>query len=381
MEAPRLRMFVFSVMALALLSLCPVASAQTQFFSATPIMDMPQPDGTCLTYDSFEGGLYENCSDVVPSDHDADGQYIATQIQPLDVNGNPSSTGKVIFVSMGMSNAQNEFAGFLTNASKNRAVNHTTLALSNGAASNQDACFWYPATGAPSCLSTAPNNFDRVAKLLPARGLSMNQVEVAWLKNANGRQHSYERGCQPTGTLCVPLCDPTLSTTCVNSVTNTDAVNLESELGDDVRAAKQRWPNLKMAFLTSRMWAGYALPSAGSPEPYAYETGFAVKWLIEAQIIQMRTGVIDPIAGDLNYNDGTAPWLAWGPYFWADGPNPRSDGLVWCGGAKTPGPPCNGEQDFAADGQHPLSVTKQVGMMLDFFLNSPYTKSWFSATP
>ena len=111
MEAPRLRMFVFSVMALALLSLCPAASAQTQFFSATPIMDMPQPDGTCLTYDSFEGGLYENCSDVVPSDHDADGQYIATQIQPLDVNGNPSSTGKVIFVSMGMSNAQNEFAG------------------------------------------------------------------------------------------------------------------------------------------------------------------------------------------------------------------------------------------------------------------------------
>ncbi|HKS81042.1 MAG TPA: hypothetical protein VJR23_06010 [Candidatus Acidoferrales bacterium] len=380
MGAPGLRMLYFSTLVIAVLFACPSTPAQTQLFSATPIMDMPQPDGSCLTYNSFPGGLYENCSNTVPADHDADGLNIVTQIQPLDVNGNPSPTGKVIFISMGMSNAQNEFAGFLTNASKNKAVNHTTLSLSNGAASNMDACFWFPATGGPSCLPSSPNNYDRIARTLPTRGLSMNQVQVAWLKEANGRVHTYERGCQPEGTLCVPLCDPTV-TGCVNSVSNTDAVNLEWELGNDVRAAKQRWPNLKMVFLTSRIYAGYALPSAGSPEPYAYETGFAVQWLIEAQIVQMRTGVIDPIAGDLNYNDGTAPWLAWGPYFWADGPNPRSDGLVWCDGALSPNPPCNGEVDFEADGQHPTSVNKQVNMMLNFFLNSPYTKPWFSATP
>src|SRR5579863_3384231 len=380
MEAPALRMFCFSTLVFALLFSCPSSLGQTQLFNATPLMDMPQPDGSCLTYDSFPGGLYENCSNNVPADHDADGQYITSQIQPLDVNGNPSPTGKVIFISMGMSNAQNEFAGFLTNASKNRAVNHTTLSLSNGAASNMYACFWFPAIGGPGCLPSSPNNYDRIAKTLPTRGLSMNQVQIAWLKEANGRVHTYERGCLPEGTLCVPLCDPTVSG-CVNSVNNTDAVNLEWELGNVVRAAKQRWPNLKMIFLTSRIYAGYALPSAGSPEPYAYETSFAVQWLIEAQIVQMRTGVIDPVAGDLNYNDGTAPWLAWGPYFWADGPNPRSDGLVWCDGTLSPKPPCNGEVDFEADGQHPTSVNKQVNMMLNFFLNSPYTKSWFSATP
>jgi hypothetical protein len=67
-----------------------------------------------------------------------------------------------------------------------------------------------------------------------------------------------------------------------------------------------------------------------NPEPYAYDSGLAVKWLIEAQIRQMQTpdGHIDDRAGNLNYHT-VAPWLAWGPYLWADGLNPRSDGLVW----------------------------------------------------
>jgi len=350
--------------------------ARAQLFDATAIMDMPQPGGSCLTYKSFQGGLYENCSNTVPTDHDADGQTFGGQIQPLDLNGNPSSTGKIVFVSMGMSNAQQEFGAFITSATKNTSVNNTTLALSNSAASNMVACFWFPAYGAPSCNSTVQNQYDRIATAMATRGIGAEQVQVAWIKNANGRVHTNSRGCSPLGTLCVPLCDPT-TPGCSNTATSTDALNVEQELGNALRAAKQRWPNLKLAFLTSRIYGGYAPPGGGCPEPYAYETGYAVKWLIEAQISQIRTGIIDPVAGDLNYNNGTAPWIAWGPYFWADGPVPRSDGLVWCDGTLSPGPPCNGEVDFAADGEHPTTTTKQVNMLMSFFLNSPYSTLWF----
>jgi hypothetical protein len=159
----------------------------------------------------------------------------------------------------------------------------------------------------------------------------------------------------------------------LNSKEKSDALRYEQQLGEILRAAKKRWPNLRIAFLSSREYGGYAKTPV-SPEPYAYEYGFSSKWLIQAQIHQMRTGTIDPIAGDLNYGRGTTPWVVWGPYIWADGTNPRSDGLVWCNGQRTP--PCNGEIDFQEDGTHPSTagIMKAGRILLNYFLASPYAK-------
>src|SRR5262249_24967499 len=123
---------------------------------------------------------------------------------------------------------------------------------------------------------------------------------------------------------------------------------------------------LRLVFISSRIYAGYATTTL-NPEPYAYESGFGVKWLIEAQIRQMRNGTIDPRAGDLNYNT-VAPLIAWGAYLWADGTNPRPEGLVWL------------QQDFEAkDGTHPSQSGEQkVGrLLLRFFKSSSVTKCWF----
>ncbi len=352
----------------------------TGVFTATPLMDMVVSNGPCATYKSFPGGLYENCSNTIPADHGADGQAIASQVVPLDANGNPNANGEIVFTSIGMSAALAEFAPFITMAEVSPSVNNATVAIFNGSASLQDACDWFPAEGPPTCDSTDQNNYDRIASSMATGGrdLTALQIQVAWIDEENGRVHVQERGCQPLGTECVPLCDETISG-CSNTPETTDALNLEQELGNILRASKQRWPNLKLVFFNSRIYGGYAIngSASASPEPFAYESGFAVKWLIEAQINQIRTGTIDPIAGDLSY--ANAPWIAWGPYTWASGPIPRSDGLVWCDGQATA--PCSGELDFDPDGVHPnvTGATKVANMLMSFFLNSPFTQSWFAA--
>ena len=106
-----------------------------------------------------------------------------------------------------------------------------------------------------------------------------------------------------------------------------------------------RFPNLKQGFLTSRIYAGYASTPL-NPEPHAYETAFADKWLIAEQI-----------AGKSDLQ----PWLAWGPYLWADGMKPRQDGLIWT------------REDLGPDGTHPSpsGQAKVAKLLLEFFNPAP----------
>jgi hypothetical protein len=250
-------------------------------------------------------------------------------------------------MSVGMSNTTQEFCSqngllpcaswtFMGKAAVHPMVNHTTLKIVNGADGGQSAGTWDQPTDA---------NYNRIInEWLTPNGLSEKQVQAAWVKVAN-----------PQPSVSLP-----------NG--NADAYTLVQQTGNIVRTLKTRYPNMQQVFLSSRIYAGYATVSTLNPEPYAYESGFAVKWLIEAQIKQMETGIVDPHAGDLDYSDGTAPWLGWGPYLWADGTNARSDGLTWV------------PADFQSDMTHPaMSGEQKVGtMLLDHMLTSPFTQSWFA---
>lgn len=305
-----------------------------QSFVAKPLTDL----GTGK-YKGFQGGLYENGSNVVPQDHAADGLALATQVKPV--------RGKFVLLAIGMSNATIEFRAFETLATADSHVNHSAMAIINGAQGAMTACFWRFASENPvqsGCRAPhpIPNQYDRIRdELLKPAGLAEDQVEVIWLKNAD-----------PRPTVALPASDA-------------DAYIYERELGETARAARARYPNLRLMFISSRVYAGYAaLPL--NPEPYAYEYGFSVKWAIQSQIEQLRSGKVDPVAGDLDYKKGVAPWLAWGPYLWADGTIARSDGLTWK------------PSEFQADGTHPNKdgVDKVAHMLLDFFTTSPYA-SWF----
>jgi len=332
--------------------------------SKIPLMDMTPSEN----YLTFQGALYENSIDTVPADHNTAGLAAAGAIQPLDTNGNPSASGKIVFVAVGRSTGVDEFAVFMNQAASNSGVNHATLAIVNGALTGAMPCVWTVTSGPPSCNPSLGNQYDRVRDMVLAPlGLTEKQVQAAWIEEYNG---------DPAADGFQSLCDPTVAG-CSNDVSHTEALRYEQQLGAILRAAKTRWPNLQQAFHSSRIYGAYATTDHSS-EPYPYEYGFSVKWLIQAQILQIRSGgtSIDPTAGDLNYNAGAAPWTAWGPYTWANGDTPRSDGLVWCNGQANS--PCNGEVDFQPDGTHPNTQgdEKVANLLMNFFLNSSYTH-WF----
>jgi len=363
-----------------------------------PLMDMTSSQN----YLGFEGGLYENSSDTPPSDHhDPDGKKAAAAIKPLDQNGNASSSGAIVFLGIGMSNATLEFSAFVNATASSQNVNHATLAVLDGAYGSVTACPWTVEQGSttaacPEYTSGVPaeNQYDRVRDtvLATATGapsapagcggppatpcLTEKQVQVLWIKNANPSPALHSPGPGLVGyTSLQPFTD-----NCASEKDTIEACYYEKQLGETIRAAKARYPNLQQIFISTRIYAGYASVPL-NPEPYAYEYGFSAKWLIQAQINQIRNGTVDPVAGDMNYNNGTAAWTAWGPYLWAYGTTPRSDQLIWCNGQS--GSPCNGEDDFQSDGTHPNTssgVPKVVNLMMKFFSTSPYTPSWFCAS-
>ena len=177
--------------------------------------------------------------------------------------------------------------------------------------------------------------------MLPAFGLTEAQVQIVWVKVALKDEPS-----RPS------LPDP-----------QADAYVTEATIGDVVRALRARYPNLQQVFFTSRIYGGWAAPDRNSPEPWAYETGFATKWAIEAQITQRATGTVDEETGDL---DGM-PFMAWGPYVWSYGDRPREDGLMWPSGL------------FTRGGIHPNDDGARIvaDYLLEFFKTAPFTRCWF----
>ena len=275
------------------------------------------------TYLGFQGGLYPSGSNQRPDDHTAAGVSIASAIAPLDTLGLPDPNGRIVLISIGMSNTTQEFQNFLPKANADPARNQRVLivdcAVGGQAANvirNPNAAYW-----------------DSVSVRLSRAGSSRAQVQALWMKEANAG---------PTGGFPA------------------SAESLRANLATIVRILKQKLPNVRLAYLTSRIYAGYATTTL-NPEPYAYESGFAVKWLIESQI-RGDTLNYDPARGPVE-----APWLSWGPYLWADGMEPRSDGLTW---------PCS---YFATDGTHPALGARNVvaDSLLAFFKRDSTTVPWF----
>jgi hypothetical protein len=311
----------------------------------TDTVKVPLTDLATATYYGHPGGLYAGGANFPAAEHDSAARARRNQIKALDVNGDESPFGKYVLLAIGSSNVTQEWCSkssappcsswtFMGRAAADPLVNHYSMVIVNGAAPDQDAPEWTSATSP---------NYDRikVGRLAPL-GLSENQVQVVWLDLSNPK---------PAASL------PTDSA---------DANALLTNLGLTVRALRARYPYLRLVFISSAIYAGYPLANL-SREPYAYESGFSVKWLIESQINEMKGQPANPRAGTLDYVKKAAPLILWGPYLWAAGDIPRSDGLAWL------------RTDFEADAIHlsQAGESKAAEKLLDFFKTSAYTRCWF----
>lgn len=294
----------------AVLSGTPTSDCAVTAIGATPLSDVG-----VSPYPGIPLGLYPGGLNVVPPSHLNAGLVLASGIKPRKANGQPHPNGRIGLVSIGMSNARQEFAAFMAVPAPN-----TRVTFINGAQGGVMADEWAD----PTCLC-----WGRLDGYVAAAGLTAAQVSVVWIKLVNEFPAAWPDG--------------------VNA--------LHADLAVVVQALAVRFPNLTLAYLSSRTYGGYAT-TLQSPEPHAYDSAFAVRGLIEAQL-----------NGDLPYSGAgrIAPWLAWGPYLWADGLTPRSDGLTWA---------CS---DFETDGGHPgpSGESKVADLLRQFFLTHPTTMGWF----
>lgn len=295
--------------------------------TGTSVGLIPIEDLGAGTYQGYQAGLYPGGVNVRPATHDAAANTFA-RVFLLDPNGVPNaSTGRAILLSIGMSNTTQEFSRFrqveATDPNRNHAVLIVDGAQGGWTATrvsdpNQNGPFW--AT---------------VDQRIAAAGGTGAQVEAVWLKEAESNP-----------TQAFP----------------SDAQILMGHNEEILRILKTRYPNVRQVYVSSRIYAGYASTTL-NPEPYAYQSAFAVKWTIGRQIAGEPSLNFDPREGPV-----VAPWTAWGPYPWADGLTPRSDGLTWA---------CS---ELEADGTHPgpAAENKVAGMLNALMHSDPIAKRWFS---
>jgi hypothetical protein len=298
------------------------------------------------TYQGLEGGLHPGGATTPPAAHLAAGIAAGAAVEPLDSSGNPHVNGKIVVVANGMSNLRYEWCAdevegqpcwsdsFAHRYAAYGSANPDVV-LINGAVNVARIPWWT----VPEGLWTADYNGIsgvHTAGRLATAGVTAAQVQVIVMKNVMKPE------------VDTPMDVPTLPDPDAHAYHERDG------LIECIEAAREVYPNLRQVFLLARIYAGNANPDPSvstHPEPYAYEHGFAVRGVVE------------------NYISDPTLWVGWGPYFWAHGTTPRSDGVTW------------ETADLEADGIHPTEsdgVPKAAGLLFDFFSTSEFTP-WFNA--
>jgi len=217
------------------LVLLAVIEAPTALASSDP---KPLIDMGSDTYTGFNGGLYPDGTNDPPAHHADAAIQQSSHILPRNADGQIDPRGVIGFVSIGMSNTFQEFKVF-ERVEDMQPARHARVVIVNGAMGGQSAD-----------VIANPNSqyWTNLDDRISAAGLAPEQVQVIWLKQAQAQ----------------PLLD-----------FPDHALSLKSELRTIAQILKNRFPNLRLCYLSSRIYGGYSQNPLRN-EPLSYETGFAV---------------------------------------------------------------------------------------------------------
>src|SRR5262249_12374020 len=121
--------------------------------------------------------------------------------------------------------------------------------------------------GVSSWAKPGSGTWKTVAERLKQADVSAAQVQVAWIKHA-------EPGPSPRSS---PL---------------QDGKKVKEAIASTLAITRSPFPNLRATYLSSRIYGGYNIAGRRrlTPEPFAYETAFSVRWVIQDQINSEKNG-------------------------------------------------------------------------------------------
>lgn len=287
---------------------------------------------------AYQGGLYPNGKNKVPNGHIKKGLKISKSIKPLDTLGNVNyETGKIVFAGFGGSTTGEPFNHLITIANADPTLN-PCLKLLNATNAGE---------GLDKMNLDHPEYWDYIENnRLATKGYTREQIQIAWLFNGSRSDTIFD----------MPAYRDTI----------------DNKLRRALIAMLAEYPNLKIVYLSSPYYAGYADPTyelfTSIHEPGSYRSGFGYKQAIEKQI-----------TGDINYRYSepgkVMPFILWGPYVWADGNNPRNyDSLYW---------DCEADFRFDGGGFHLNGEGKDkfAYILHDFFAADTLSEIWYNDGP
>lgn len=291
-----------------------IAILSTLSLVAQPLV--PLTDLGTGTFHGFMGGLYAKGSNEPDAAHAQALRERSARVQPLDAEGKPSASGRIVIAGIGASVCRQVFAELERIGASTPGI-HPAITFVN--------C----ALGGADVNKIADDRYwQRALQALAAKGVSAQQVQVVWYQSDDLRDQRDDFPGRPQ--------------------------RLAKAFAEQMKLIAQHFPNAQLCYHSARHTTAFMPKDQGMTkhaEPRPYYCGWAAKWLIESA------------ENGANHT----PLATWAGYFWTDGTKPRLDGYAWS-------PDMN-----VKDGVHLSNVGAQrvAHELCEFWSRDDFARLWF----